>query len=237
MLIPLTRETFERLIPAIATGTQYSHYWGKVDDILRRVLISFITVVVSFFLLGKLLGNAGEGLAQILGIIGGFYWLWNPVYAASLRNSKYRRLPYSGFFRGKILEVFVTDELVGEEQTVNNDTGELVIIENRERRINLEIGDNSGFVATVQSPLKRTHKALKPGQIAELVVLSKQPDLSRIDKYTDAYIPSQNMWVGDYPYLRRDEFKQVRLELGGKEKKEPDYRNNPNVKRVQRRRK
>lgn len=236
MLIPLTRETFERLVPAIATGAQYKRCWGKVTDILQRVLISFIGVIVSLLLLGKLLGEGGEGLVQILAIIFGFYWLWSPIYWASLRNSKCRRFPYSGFFRGKILEIFVTDELIGEEQTVNSKTGELMIIENRERRINLEIGDRSGFVATVQAPLKRTHKALKPGQIAELIVLSKQPNLSRIDKYTDAYIPSSDMWVGDYPYVRRDEFMQVRLELGGKEKRKPDYRNNPNVKRVQRRR-
>jgi hypothetical protein len=236
MLIPLTRETFERLVPAIATGAQYSRCWGKLNDILQRVLISFIGVVACLFVLGKLLGEGGEGLVQILAIVFGFYWLWSPIYWASIRNAAYRRLPYSGFFRGKILEVFVTDELIGEEQTVNPDTGELVIIENRERRINLEIGDRSGFVATVQAPLKRTHKALKPGQIAELIVLSKQPNLSRIDKYTDAYIPSQDMWIGDYPYIRRDEFRQVRLELGGTEKQQPDYRNNPRVKRIQRRR-
>ena len=176
MLVPLTRATFERLIPAIATGVQYSSCWGKANELLRRVLISFIGVVVCLFVFGKLLGEGGEGLVQILAIIFGFYWLWAPVYWASLRNAAYRRLPYSGFFRGKILEVFVTDELIGEEETVNPDTGELMIIENRERRINLEIGDRSGFVATVQSPLKRTHKALKPGQTAELLVLSKQPE-------------------------------------------------------------
>jgi len=233
MLFPLTRESFEQQIPLIATGPQYAYYWGKPRDILRRLLISFVSVIILYFILGKLLGDGGLALVQILSIVAGFYWLWNPIYSASIRNARYRRLPYSGFLRGKILEVFVTDELIGEEQTVNN-RGELVIIENRERRINLEIGDESGFVAQVQSPLKRTHKALKAGQTAELLVLSKQPNLSRISDYTEAYIPSQDMWVGDYPYLQRDVFLQVRRELGGVNEVEDAIRRRAT--RVQRRR-
>lgn len=233
MLIPLTRESFEQLIPLIATGPQYAYYWGSPRDLLRRLLISFVAVIIIYFLLGKLLGDGGLALVQILSIVAGLYWFWSPIYSASVRNNRYRRFPYSGFLRGKILEVFITDELIGEEQTVNNQ-GELVIIENRERRINLEIGDESGFVAQVQSPLKRTHKALKAGQTAELLVLSKQPDLSRISSYTEAYIPSQDMWVGDYPYLQQTVFLQVRRELGGMNEAEDAIRRRAT--RVQRRR-
>ncbi|TAF39000.1 MAG: phosphate ABC transporter permease, partial [Oscillatoriales cyanobacterium] len=32
MLIPLTRETFQELIPAVATGAQYKYFWGKPPD-------------------------------------------------------------------------------------------------------------------------------------------------------------------------------------------------------------
>jgi len=49
----------------------------------------------------------------------------------------------SGFFRGRVLDVFITEELIGEE-TVNN-KGDLVIVENRERRLNLEVGDETGL--------------------------------------------------------------------------------------------
>ena len=214
MLIPLTRKKFEQIIPLIATGPQYGYYWGKWQDLLNRLLIS-VVAVVAILLLGSLLGESAHALVLLLAVIGGLYWLWAPVYWASLRNASYRRFRYSGFWQGKILEIFVTEDLVGEEETVNQQ-GELVIIENRERRINLIIGDETGFEAEVQAPLQRIHKAIRTGQTAQLLVLSNQPNLARIDKITDAYIPYQNIWIGDYPWLQRDVFSEVSRELESK---------------------
>ncbi len=211
MLVPLTREKFEQIIPLIATGSQYANVLGKARDILRRVLISVIGVLV-VWLLSTFLGDNVGGLKIILGPIVGLYWLWSPVYWASRRNAAYRKFPYSGFWRGRVTDVFVTDELIGEEETVNN-RGELVIVENRERRINIEVADESGFQELIQAPLKRLHKGIKPGQVAELVVLSKQPDLSRIAAVTDVYLPNLNLWVGAYPYLQRNVFAQVSSQL------------------------
>ncbi len=211
MLTPLTRAKFEQLIPIIATAPQYTHFWGKFPDFLRRLLISVIAVVV-VLVLSQVFGAGVQALMLLLGVIGGLYWFWGPVYLASMRNATYRRLPYSGFLQGEVLDIFVTEDLIGEEETVNN-RGELVVIENRERRINIEIGDETGFVTEIQAPLRRVHKAIKPGDTAELLVLSKQPDLSRIAKITDAYLPQHNLWVGEYPYLRRDFFAQVSGEL------------------------
>ncbi|MGB3691671.1 MAG: phosphate ABC transporter permease [Spirulinaceae cyanobacterium] len=211
MLVPLTREKFEQIVPLIATGSQYASVLGKVRDILRRVLISVVGVLV-VWLLSTFLGDNVGGLKIILGSIVGLYWLWSPVYWASRRNAAYRKFPYSGFWRGRVTDVFVTDELIGEEETVNN-RGELVIVENRERRINIEVADQSGFRELIQAPLKRLHKGIKPGQIAELVVLSKQPDLSLIAAVTDVYLPNLNLWVGAYPYLQRNVFAQVSSEL------------------------
>jgi hypothetical protein len=212
----------------VATGPQYAYYWGDWQKLLRQLLISVVAIVIIWLLRGFL----GDGLTLMLYVIGGLYWLWSPVYWASLRNAAYRRLPYSGFLRGKILDVFITEELVNEEYTVNK-RGETIIIENRERRINLEIGDETGFRAEVQAPLRRIHKVLAPGQIAEVLVLSKQPDLSQIAKITDVYIPRHNLWVGEYPYLQRDIFTDVSRQLGGKQSGEPPRRSTA-VKRRQR---
>ncbi|MBD2538587.1 phosphate ABC transporter permease [Coleofasciculus sp. FACHB-SPT36] len=213
MLVPLTRKKFEDLIPQIATGPQYAYCWGKFPDFLKRLLISVVAVVV-VLLVGKfLLGEDLSAITFFLGIIAGLYWLWAPVYWASLRNASYRRYAYSGFWRGEVVDIFVSEELIGEEQTVNN-RGQLVIVENRERRLNIEVGDETGFTTQMQVPLRRIHKAVKPGQVAEMVVLSNQKDLGRIAKVTDIYIPSQNLWVSDYPYLRRDFFEDVSRQLG-----------------------
>lgn len=207
MLVPLTRQKFEQIIPRIATSEQYRYMWGNFSDFLRRLLISVIAVV-GFWVIVLLLGEGFGSLLFPPGLIGGLYWLWGPVLWASLRNAEYRKYKYSGFFRGEVLDVYVNEELIGKEETVNN-RGELVIVENRESRLNLEIGDESGFETQLQVPLRRSHQAIAPRQVAEMVVLSNRPDLSSIVQVTDVYIPSQNLWVSDYPFLQRDVFIEV----------------------------
>ncbi|MEY2831257.1 MAG: hypothetical protein RLZZ574_515 [Cyanobacteriota bacterium] len=229
MLKPLTREKTEQLIPLIATGQQYAYYWGKWSDVLNRLLISFIGVVV-VLILNALVGNQGEALILLLGGIVALYWLWCPVYQASLRNSASRRFKYSGFWRGKVLDVYLTEELIGEEETVNQ-RGELVIVENRERWINLALGDETGFEVEVQAPLQRIHKGIKPGQTAELLVLSNELDLSQINKISDAYLPQKDLWIGQYPYIQRDVFLEVSRQLGGKTAPRVRRQNNPRIKK------
>jgi hypothetical protein len=215
MLVPLTRQKFEQVIPRIASAEQYKYYWGKSADFLRRLLFSvmgILVVLVLEFIVGRSFGAILFGV----GLVCGLYWFWEPVYRAGLRNQKYRRYPYAGFFRGRILDIFLTEELISTEENVN-EIGELVLIENRERRLNLEVGDESGFITTVQVPLRKEHKAIAQGQIAEMILLSNSPDLSNIDEVTDLYIPSRKLWVSDYPFLQRDMFVDVSRRLGGED--------------------
>lgn len=217
MLIPLTRKTFERLIPAVATGAQYAYCSGKFSDFLKRLLISVVSVLL-IFLLGLALGDrGGEQLELIVGIAAGLYWLWGPVAAASFRNAECRRYLYCGFWQGRVLDVYITDEVVGQEETVNA-KGQLVIVENRERRLNLAVGDRTGFSTELQVPLRKEHSNIAAGQLALMLVMSNEPNLSRIAKFSDIYIPSQKVWVSDYPYLRRDEFVEVSQELRSRKK-------------------
>ncbi len=212
MLVPLTRTTFETLIPSVATGAQYAHAAGKVRDFLRRLLISVVGIVI-LLLIGTLLGLEDVGVVRLLlGIAAGLYWLWGPVFWASIKNFKYRRFAYTGLWRGEVWDVYTTEELVGQEETVNN-RGELVIVDNRERRLNLEVGDESGFSTVLQVPLKKEHQAIARGDRAEMVVLSARPDLSRITATTDIYIPDCNVWVSDYPFLQREAFIEVSRRL------------------------
>jgi hypothetical protein len=210
MLVPITREKFEQLVPFTATAEQYRYYAGDWPDFLRKLLISFVGVVV-IWLLGEITNSSGATISLFCAIAG-LYWLWSPVYFATRRNNTYRRFPYSGFWRGRVIEVFVSEELVGTEETVD-EQGELVVVENRERRINLSVGDETGFEIQIQAPLRRLHRNIKSGQVVELLVLSKYPDLSRISKISDAYLPQLDIWVSNYPVLRRDTFVEVSQEL------------------------
>ncbi|MBD2567429.1 phosphate ABC transporter permease [Anabaena lutea] len=210
MLVPLTRQKFEQIIPFIATGSQYKYYWGKLSNVLQRLLISVVTVVV--ILLIQTLFRLDFGLILVFGVFGAFFWLWYPVFQASIRNAKCRRFKYSGFFRGRVMDWWITDRLIGKQETVNN-KGELVIIENREKRINLELGDDTGFIVEFEAPLRPAHKAIARGQIAEMIVMSNSSDLSRIEEFSNIYIPSRNLWISDYPLVRQDFFNEVSLRL------------------------
>ena len=211
MLIPLTQEKLEELIPRIATVDQYRHSWGQPADFLRRMLVSVVGGVFVFFL-RLFLPPALHLLPFILGIVAGFYWLWSPVYLASRRNAEIRRYSYGGFWRGRVMDAFITDEVIGAEETVNK-RGDLVIVENRERRLTLEVGDKTGFTTQIQVPLRRDHRLIRRGDLAEMLVLSNRPDLSRINMVSDIYIPDHKLWVSDYPYVLKNSFREVSKKL------------------------
>lgn len=208
MLIPLTRKTFEELVPAVATGAQFAHCWGKLSDLLRRVLISVVGMFVVILLKALFLREGFDEFLLVGGIVVGLYWLWGPVVTASLQNIECRRYAYCGFWQGKVLDVYVTEELIGTEETVNS-RGDLVIVENRERCLNLEVGDELGFLTCLRVPLKRSHRAVDVGDIAELLVFSNRADLGRISKTSDIYLSDHSLWVSDYPFVRRDAFIEV----------------------------
>ncbi|MBW4614465.1 MAG: phosphate ABC transporter permease [Desmonostoc vinosum HA7617-LM4] len=222
MLVPLTRQKFEQIIPLIATGLQYNYYWGKFSNFLQRLLISVVAVVV-ILIVKILLGLEFGSIVFVLGVFAAFFWLWYPAFQASMRNIKCRRYKYSGFFRGRILDWWITDRLIGKQETVNN-KGELVIVENREKRINLELGDDTGFSIEFDAPLRPNHKVITRGQVAEMVVMSNRSDLSSIEDFSDVYIPSRELWVSDYPYIRRDFFNEVGRRLREDQQERPRRR-------------
>ncbi len=219
MLKPLTRQKFQQLIPAVATGRQYRYVWGKVPDFLRRLIFSVVAVVAVWFPLSYV----GHGIQLVAGLVAGLYWLWGPAITASFRNQTYRRYPYSGVWQGEVIDVYVTEELIGKEESVDQ-WGELVIVEKRERRLNLEIGDNTGFETRMQARLSPKHRVIRPGDQAEMVVLSRQPDLEEIDKISDIYLPRHRLWVSEYPWLQRDIFEQMSTELNRARQRRPARR-------------
>ncbi|TAG90881.1 MAG: phosphate ABC transporter permease [Oscillatoriales cyanobacterium] len=218
MLIPLTRQTFQELIPAVATGTQYKYTWGKPPDFLRRMLISAVAVVF-LVIIYNFAGSDVGPLVLITGLIAGLYWMWAPILWASLKNAECRKYKYCGFWQGRVLDIYITDEVTSQEETVNQ-KGQLVIVDNLEPRINLEVGDKTGFTTILKAPLQKNHQGIVRGQAALMLIMSNQEDLGRIAKVSDIYIPSREVWVSDYPYLRKDLFIEMSQQIKkGRDKK------------------
>jgi hypothetical protein len=188
------------------------------------MLISAV-IVVLLLVVYNLAGSDFAPFVLITGLIGGLYWLWGPVLWASLRNAEYRKFQYCGFWQGRVLDVYITDEVTSQEETVNQ-RGQLVIVDNLEPRINLEVGDKTGFTTTLRAPLQKNHQGIAPGQAALMLVMSDREDLGIISKVSDIYIPSRKVWVSDYPYLRRDLFVEIseQIKKGRKKNRDRDDR-------------
>jgi hypothetical protein len=208
MLVPITRVQFEQLVPIVATGAQYKYCWGKFADFLRRLIISILGICLIYFSLHWLFPDESEWITLLPVIIAGLYWWWEPIVLASRRNWQSRQVPYSGFWRGEVLDVYITDKLIGERESVDN-KGNLVIIEDLETRLNLELGDETGFSTKMSVPFKKAYKSVYPGQIVEAIVMSYRPDLSSFAKVSDLYLPDLNLWLSDYPCVRRDAFVEM----------------------------
>ncbi|WP_373478632.1 phosphate ABC transporter permease [Geminocystis sp.] len=211
MLIPLKQEAINDLIPAVATGSQYTHYWANFATFLKNLFISLVGILF-FWLLGSFFGRSGDNVSLIFRVIFGLYWLWSPIYWASVRNRKLRRYRYISFWRGKVLDVYLTEELINEESAIDK-LGRAIIVENRRKLFNIDIGDKTGFRTTITTPIKRIHKVVNRGQSVEGLLLSNDPDFMRIAQITDVYIPAHKLWLGEYPYIRRDIFLDLRREL------------------------
>ena len=123
------------------------------------------------------------------------------------------------------MDIYITDEVTSQEETVNQ-KGQLVIVDNLEPRINLEVGDKTGFTTTLTAPLQKNHQGIVRGQAALMLIMSNQEDLGRIAKVSDIYIPSREVWVSDYPYLRKDVFVEMSQQIKkGRDKKTGDRDN------------
>jgi hypothetical protein len=212
MLTPLTRKAFEQIIPAVATGAQYAYCWGKLPELLSRLLISVVGMFAVLLLRLLILPEGFDGILLTIGLTVGLYWLWGPILWASLRNLEYRKYGYCGFWQGSVLDVFTSEQLIGTEETVNK-RGDLVVVENRERCLNLVVGDESGFTTELRVPLKRSHRAIDIGDPAEMLVFSNRGDLGRISRTSDIYLPDHNLWVSDYPCVQREAFIDVSRRL------------------------
>ncbi len=156
--------------------------------------------------------------------------MWAPILWASLKNAECRKYKYCGFWQGRVLDIYITDEVTSQEETVNK-KGQLVIVDNLEPRINLEVGDKTGFTTTLTAPLQKSHQGIVPGQAALMLIMSNQEDLGRIAKVSDIYIPSREVWVSDYPYLRKDVFVEMSEQIKKGRQKKAGNNDNRSTKR------
>jgi hypothetical protein len=215
MLTPLKRQKFNELIPVVPTSEQYQCYWGNANDFFRRVLISVGLLVVFTLLYGRVTDgnnisyNFWGLLLFICASMGGLYWMLAPVYQASLRNNKLRQFAYSAFWVAEVYDSYLSQEISAKQENYDR-KGRMSVDYDTESFLNLELSDRDGYTTNLKMPMRREYKRIRAGDIACLLLLSNDPGFNKVSKITsDAYLPQLRLWVGDYPYLRKDMFENL----------------------------
>ena len=208
MLIPLRPGELQRLIPAVATGTQFSAALGDPRKILQRVLIAAIGGVITLLISQSQFSNRWGSIWLLIGVALLLYVLWGPILEAGRRNATLRRYPSAALFDGEVADAF-TQERVESRREQANQRGDLELVENRRTWMVLELADEDGYLGRISFPMTKQHGQIRPGARIRCLVLSDRQDFSRIAALTDAWLPGMRLWAGEYPFLLRPAFEEL----------------------------
>ena len=214
MLLPLKPGELQRLIPAVASGPQFSYCSGSPQPLLQRLLISSIGGVIPLLLSQGGFGSRWGSVWLVVGLVMLLYILWGPIIQAGSRNAQLRRFPAAALFEGEIADLFTRERLEGRQETTDR-LGRLETVENRRTWLCLELEDEEGYLGQLRFPLDKKHKAIRRGMVVRCLVLAERPDFSRIARISDAWVPQARLWVGEYPYLLRPAFEELCLKRLG----------------------
>tara|TARA_E500000331_G_C17074661_1_gene634181 strand:- start:31 stop:576 length:546 start_codon:yes stop_codon:yes gene_type:complete len=171
-------------------------------------MIAAIGGVITLLISQSQLASRWGAVWLVVGVALLLYVLWGPIVEAGQRNAGLRRYPAAAIFEGEVANVF-TRERVLERHEQANKLGELELVENRRTWIVLELEDEDGYLGQLSFPMSKKHQSIRAGSLIRCLVLSDRKDFSRIAALTDAWLPGQRLWVGEYPFLLRPAFEEL----------------------------
>ena len=210
MLIPLRPGELQRLIPAVATGSQFRAALGSPREILQRVMVAAIGGVITLLISQSQMASRWGPFWLVTGVVFLLYVLWGPIVQAGQRNATLRRYPSAALFEGEVAEVTTRERIENRHEQADS-SGKLELVENRRTWLTLELEDEEGYLGKLRFPYDKKHQTIRPGVVVRALVLSERADFSRIGAISDAWLPQLRLWVGEYPYLLRPAFEELCL--------------------------
>ena len=208
MLIPLRPGELQRLIPAVATGSQFRAALGSPREILQRVMVAAIGGVITLLISQSQMASRWGPFWLVTGVVFLLYVLWGPIVQAGQRNATLRRYPSAALFEGEVAEVATRERIENRHEQADS-SGKLELVENRRTWMLLELEDEDGYLGRLAFPMDKKHQVIREGTVVRCLVLSDRKDFSRVSALSDAWIPGLRLWVGDYPFLLRPAFEEL----------------------------
>ena len=208
MLILLRPGELQRLIPAVATGSQFRAALGSPREILQRVMVAAIGGVITLLISQSQMASRWGPFWLVTGVVFLLYVLWGPIVQAGQRNATLRRYPSAALFEGEVAEVTTRERIENRHEQADS-SGKLELVENRRTWMLLELEDEDGYLGRLAFPMDKKHQVIRQGTVVRCLVLSDRKDFSRVSALSDAWIPGLRLWVGDYPFLLRPAFEEL----------------------------
>ena len=208
MLIPIKDNQVTKLIPSVATGSQFKYSLGNPRKILQRVIISSIGAAVTLVIGNNQFGNQTDVLWLFLCLCFALYILWGPILEASRKNLKYKQFKFFSIFDGFISDIYQTEKIESSREQTNR-YGNLEIVENKRTWLTIELEDEDGYLSKLSFPFEKKHNVITRGLNIRCLVSTNERSFNGKLFLTDAWLPEINLWVGDYPYLLRPAFEEI----------------------------
>jgi hypothetical protein len=202
-VVAISKSNMQQLSPKKVTTDQLVSYWGlnsqeRLQRILESLLVSYGGAWFAWFISFM----AGSFVSSILGSALIFNWMYSPWLNAKKRNSKI--WPKTGevinyaVFLGRIKSLKKVRRRAGKTiGAVVQQYLVMTIIDERDRELE------------IVTQWQDSYKRLRVDMQCDTVIASLDEDFSSIFMVTDLWAPATNAWIGDYPYLHREEFQRV----------------------------
>ena len=208
MLIPIKQNQISKLIPSVGTGSQFKYALGDPRKVLQRLIISSIGGVLNLLLFISQSSTQTENLWLLLCVIFFLYILWGPILESSRKNSNYKKSKFFSLFDGYISDIYKTEKIESSREQSNRQ-GRLELVEKKRTWLVIELEDEDGYLDKISFPMESKHSLIRIGSNIRCLVASNYRNFDRDIYFTDAWLPDENIWIGEYPYLLRPAFEEI----------------------------
>ena len=208
MLIPIKQNQISKLIPSVGTGGQFKYTLGDPRKILQRLIISSIGGVLNLLLFISQSSTQTENLWLLLCVIFFLYIIWGPILESSRKNIKYKKSKFFSLFDGYVSDIYKTEKIESSREQSNRQ-GRLELIEKKRTWLVIELEDEDGYLDKMTFPMEKKHSNIRIGSNIRCIASSNYRNFEREIHLTDAWLPDENIWLGEYPYLLRPAFEEI----------------------------